>query len=656
MSTVTEPNKFEMPQSASKKVSSWEIDELPQAPVVDWRHLVRLVGPGVMLAGASVGAGEWLFGPAVSAQYGGTLLWLGAISVILQAFYNLEVMRYTLYCGEPIHVGFCRTWPGPTVWVAFYVMLEFTNIWPFMAANAAVPLTAAVLGHLPGDAAISLLGFSLSETGLVKLLGYVIFLAAIVPLIFGGTVYRILESVFTAKLFIVLGFLIFVTLFMVSGGNAWEVVTGFFRFGAVPLRADTVIDDRHFTFSERVGPTLYTVKGTLEDGRTLVTAFVVNRGEEVQTFGMGALVPAELQNRQRRLVARAEALIGKGRFFVQDTEGGITLTVEGPIGSDRSWQPGRFSVREAGVVRNYVRLEEVPKPHASRFRALVTNRGAERASLIGYTRKHGRLPDLDWALLAGLVAIAGAGGLTNSLFSNYTRDKGWGMGARVGAIPSAVGGRTITLSHVGRVFQVTGETLNRWRGWIRHILRDQGIWVVCSLVGMALPCMMSLEFIRNAPLAGDRVAAMSAQGMAARYPDYAYILWPVTLMISFIVLAPNQIQSGDTLPRRWSDVLWTVSGRTQRLKGSEVKYLYYGILTMYGVWGLFALAFFDPLQIAKIGTVLANLALGTSGLHLLYVNRTLLPPELRPNWFMQAGVLCSGLFFVGITVLVISTL
>ena len=148
------------------------------------------------------------------------------------------------------------------------------------------------------------------------------------------------------------------------------------------------------------------------------------------------------------------------------------------------------------------------------------------------------------------MAIAGAGGLTNSLFSNYTRDKGWGMGARAGAIPSAVGGRTITLLHVGRVFEVTGEAPKRWRGWIRHILRDQGIWVVCSLIGMALPCMMSLEFIRNAPLAGDQVAAMSAEGMAARYPDYAYILWPLTLLISFIVLAPNQIQSGDTLPRR----------------------------------------------------------------------------------------------------------
>ena len=31
-------------------------------------------------------------------------------------------------------------------------------------------------------------------------------------------------------------------------------------------------------------------------------------------------------------------------------------------------------------------------------------------------------------------------------------EKGWGMGARVGAIPSAIGGRTISLSHVGSVF------------------------------------------------------------------------------------------------------------------------------------------------------------------------------------------------------------
>ena len=41
--------------------------------------LDRPVGPGfIVLAGTSIGSGEWLFGPAVTAQYGAALLWLPA--------------------------------------------------------------------------------------------------------------------------------------------------------------------------------------------------------------------------------------------------------------------------------------------------------------------------------------------------------------------------------------------------------------------------------------------------------------------------------------------------------------------------------------------------------------------------------------------------
>ncbi|MBL8235588.1 MAG: Nramp family divalent metal transporter, partial [Bryobacterales bacterium] len=55
----------------------------------------------------------------------------------------------------------------------------------------------------------------------------------------------------------------------------------------------------------------------------------------------------------------------------------------------------------------------------------------------------GRLPDGDfnWATLAAFAAVAGSGGMNNSAFSNFARDKGWGMGPKVGAIPSAIGGR-----------------------------------------------------------------------------------------------------------------------------------------------------------------------------------------------------------------------
>ena len=169
--------------------------------------------------------------------------------------------------------------------------------------------------------------------------------------------------------------------------------------------------------------------------------------------------------------------------------------------------------------------------------------------------------------------------------------------------------------------------------------------VIGSFLGMALPCMLSLEFIRNAPISGNRVGAMVADGLASRHPDFGYILWPLTLLISFLVLAPNQIHSGDNIARRWTDIIWTVSSRARTLGGNQVKFIYYGILLAYGVWGLFALSLFDPLQIAKVGTVLMNVALGASSLHVLYINHSLLPPEVRPGLDQQDGPCLLRLFF-----------
>ena len=56
------------------------------------------------------------------------------------------------------------------------------------------------------------------------------------------------------------------------------------------------------------------------------------------------------------------------------------------------------------------------------------------------------ISDIDFTMIgfiAGLAAIAGSGGLSNTPTSNYTRDQGWGMGHHVGAIPSAIGGHDI---------------------------------------------------------------------------------------------------------------------------------------------------------------------------------------------------------------------
>ena len=117
---------------AGRYFPRWNVAELPAAPEFSARQWKLLIGPGLLLAGSAIGGGEWLFGPIVTARYGGQLMWIAAISILLQVSHNLCMMRYTLYTGEPIFVGFFRTRPGPMFWVFFYLLLDLGGIWPVL--------------------------------------------------------------------------------------------------------------------------------------------------------------------------------------------------------------------------------------------------------------------------------------------------------------------------------------------------------------------------------------------------------------------------------------------------------------------------------------------------------------------------------------------
>ena len=621
----------------------WTVGDLPKPPRLGWKSWAALLGPGVLMAGASIGSGEWLAGPGVTAQYGGTLLWVATLSIVAQVFCNLEFMRYALYCGEPILVGAFRTKPGPKFWTFFYALLEFGHIWPYNVAGASVAVAAIWLGSLPGQ----------GDDGLVHGLSCVLFLLAFLPLIFGGTVYKMLERIMTVKLVVVLIFLVLVSSCLISSRSMGEVLSGFFRFGQIPLRANTIIDGRHFTLTEQHDDILYRMRGTVEETETVVTEFTAGN----QSFRMDQEVPAEFDVRYQELKTRAEKLALADRFYMEQIDGPISLTAEGTIDpQDKSWQFEQVTVRSEDGSNTYRQLADIPNQALQKeLQERIENQGLRRVQLIGYIQEHGKLPDLDWALIATFASIAGAGGLTNALLSNYARDKGWGMGRNVGAIASAVGSTTITLSHVGQTFRSSQENMRRWRGWMRHIIRDQAVvWMVCCFIGMALPCMISVEFIRNAPVSGNRVAGMSAEGLENSYPGNG--LWIITLLVGFLILYPGQIMSGDTIPRRWCDIIWTASSRARQLGKDKVKQIYYGIMAVMAVWGLIVLMFLDPLDILKIGGVLANIGLGGSALHALYVNCTLLPPEVRPNWFMRLGVICCVLFFFTISGIVFVSL
>ena len=101
------------PWPGSHEMPRWNLGPLVDAPHFTWRNWFAMLGPGLLMGGAAIGGGEWLMGPAVTARYGGALMWLATLSILGQVIYNLEISRYALYTGEPIFTGKFRTLPGP---------------------------------------------------------------------------------------------------------------------------------------------------------------------------------------------------------------------------------------------------------------------------------------------------------------------------------------------------------------------------------------------------------------------------------------------------------------------------------------------------------------------------------------------------------------
>ncbi len=216
----------------SRSLPAWEQADLPAPPPFSLRNAIAIIGPGAILLGTSIGSGEWLIGPAVTAKYGGALLWVATASIMLQVIMNMEFVRYTLYTGEPVFTGFMRTSPGRRFWGAAYAILAFLQLgWPGWALSAATAIAAAFLGRLPGDA----------DRTLVIFWGYVTFFLTLAIVGYGAKIERTMELAEWIMVGLILAFLIFVGIFFVTPDTWGRVFAGFVTFGALPEGADWLL-------------------------------------------------------------------------------------------------------------------------------------------------------------------------------------------------------------------------------------------------------------------------------------------------------------------------------------------------------------------------------------------------------------------------------
>jgi len=252
--------------AGSGMMPAWDVGELPEPPRFTWKHWAALIGPGLVMGGAAIGGGEWVTGPLVTARYGGSLLWLATLSILGQVIYNIEISRYTLYTGEPIFTGKFRVLPGPVFWLMTYLVLDFGSVFPYLASNAATPLAAVLLGHVPdakNTAPATLFGWQahfgswiVTEQRLMWLLSYLMFITAIGPLLIGGKVYNSVKVIMSVKVFVVLGFLVFLAIFFSRPETWWEIGTGFFQFGTVPVKRGDAIGTENLLLDLLTGRSL----------------------------------------------------------------------------------------------------------------------------------------------------------------------------------------------------------------------------------------------------------------------------------------------------------------------------------------------------------------------------------------------------------------
>jgi hypothetical protein len=172
-------------------------------------------------------------------------------------------------------------------------------------------------------------------------------------------------------------------------------------------------------------------------------------------------------------------------------------------------------------------------------------------------------------------------------------------------------------------------------------------------VGVALPCMLSVEFLpRNTDAQDWEASALTADGLReAVGPEWGQAFWLMTLFCGFLVLAPNIAMTADGVLRRWVDVCWTALPALRRWDPHRIRTLYFGALCGYASFGLVSLTLWNPVTLLKAATIIYNAGLGFSCFHVLAVNLFLLPREIRPGWFMRIGLILGGVFFLALSVI-----
>jgi hypothetical protein len=257
----------------------------------------------------------------------------------------------------------------------------------------------------------------------------------------------------------------------------------------------------------------------------------------------------------------------------------------------------------------------------------------------------GGISEIGAATLLGAIAFAGAGGAMNLAQSNWMRDKGLGMGARLPKVVSPFTGEEIAAPTTGFFFKRDDENMRRWNAWWKVANREQ--FATFFVIGaVTLFVFMALTYVTvDQGIAQESFDFIRVQGEAlgdAQGSWLATAFW----LIGTVVLFSTNLTVLDMVGRIVADVL-----KTGPLKDSTTwteSKLYFAVVWTEIAFGSIILlsGVTQPVLLLVIASSLNGLVMFVYSVLLIQLNRFTLPKEIGLKGG-RLGVLVWAVIFYG---------
>ncbi|MEZ5284911.1 MAG: Nramp family divalent metal transporter [Vicinamibacterales bacterium] len=285
---------------------------------------------------------------------------------------------------------------------------------------------------------------------------------------------------------------------------------------------------------------------------------------------------------------------------------------------------------------------------------LVVDAEAWRALGAGLAHA-GRFPDgLDFPLVFGAIAYAGAGGAQNLCQSNWIRDKGFGMGAYVPRLASPITGHpdAASVGVASYVFEATPANMRRWRSWWRFANVEQALsFGLVTVATIALMSMLAYATIFGQPDLPNDVSFLRLEDGRLREivgPWFGVLF----LAVGAFSLFGTAMGIIDYTSRLAADVL-----KTTYVRDASESRMYFWL-----VWGMVALGcaillagVSQPLTLLVISASTAGTMMCIYSALLIVLNRRLLPAVIRIDGVRTAVLAWSTLLFGALAAVTIYT-